>query len=235
MALHIGRAIGRGIRRTLNPVGAVLTVLTFFYMLLFVGAVNTLVGLSLPAQVSRRAELGLTFPVPGIIAGAIMLLAMAIGIVVYLAAARGFTRRPRTRGTLSADLFTRRIGRAVLSALIANVIVSVAVIVGLILLVIPGIYLAVSFLFVVFAIAVEDAGAVESLRRSWDLAAGNRWRLFLLFVLIGAGTSLFASVGSVVSIVDATAGELISLAVSSILGIISFGILSDAYGQLRED
>lgn len=234
MALRIGRAIGRGILRTLNPVGIVLMVLTFLYTLGFVASVNTAVAAALPAEVQEQARIGLTLPVSPTVAGLLMIVGMLVGTVILLAATRAFTRGSRERGSLSADLFTRRIGRALLSAIVANVIVFIAVVIGFVLLFVPGIFLAVSFIFVIFAIGVEDAGPVAALRRSWELASGNRWRLFALGLIVGIITGLLSGIGSVVSIANPTAGQVISLVISAPLTVLGYGILADAYVQVRE-
>lgn len=91
-----------------------------------------------------------------------------------------------------------------------------------------------SFTFVIFAIGVEDARPLAALRRSWALASGNRWRLFALVLVVGIATGLLSSLGSVVSIANPTAGQIVSLLISAPLAIASYGILADAYVQLRE-
>jgi len=116
-------------------------------------------------------------------------------------------------GTLASIGHSLRVGLVRLPTLIA-----VALIVGLMLvgLALPGaalafgmggfgVFLAVVLLvpvaFVLYvglfvtvpAVVVERAGALESLRRSWDLTAGQRWRIFgflMLFVLIYMGFAI---------------------------------------------
>lgn len=234
MALQIGRAIGRGIRRVLNPVGLVLMVLTLLYTLVFVGSINTIVAGALPAEVQNQAQIGLTFPISSTVAGILIIAGMLFGTVILLAATRAFTRGPGERGSLSADLFTHRLGQALVSAIVANIIVFVAVMIGFVLLFVPGLFLLVSFTFVIFAIGVEDTGPLAALRRSWDLASGNRWRLFALVIIVGIGTGLLSGIGSVVSIANPAAGQILSLVISAPLGIMSYGILADAYIQVRE-
>lgn len=235
MALQLGRAIGRGIRRTLNPAGIVLMILTFSHMVMFVGAVNTLVASLLPQQVRDQAQFGFTFPIAGTTAGILVLVAFLFGMVIFLAATRAFTRDSHSRGRVSAALFTRRIAPALVSAIIANVIVSLAVMIGFVLLIVPGLFLAVSFTFVVFAIGVEDAGPIEALRRSWELTSGNRWRLFALVLIVGVATGLLGSVGSLVSIVNQPIGQVVSLLITAPLGVLSYGVLADAYVQLSDE
>jgi len=81
-------------------------------------------------------------------------------------AARAMTREREALDSLPAELFTRRIGRATLSAVGANLVIAAAVSVGSLLLVIPGVYLAISLLFAVFVVGVKDERAVGALRRN---------------------------------------------------------------------
>lgn len=67
---------------------------------------------------------------------------------------------------------------------VAEVLFSLVVIVGLALLVIPGIYLMLRLMFFETLIVDEDAGILESLRRSWQLTEGQVMPLFLLFLVI---------------------------------------------------
>ena len=235
MALQIGRAISNGVRRSLTPVGIALMVLTALYVGLFTSSINTIVVNFLPPEVQQQSQIGLALPISSTVAAVLALAALLFGMVIYLGAARAFTREGTDSGTVSGSLFTRRIGRALVSAIGANIIVSIAMFIGFILLVIPGIFLMVSFAFVLFAIAVEDARAIESLRRSWDITRGNRWRLAALLLLIGVVTGLISSLGSVVSIVNPAVGTVVSLLVTAPLAILSLSIVADAYLQLRDE
>ena len=234
MALQIGRALGRGIRRATNSTGVVLMVLTFLYTLVFVGSMNAIVVGVLPRNVRQQGQFGLTFPLSASVAGVLLVLAFLFSFVVILAATRAFTREPGTGSTLSADLFTRRIGGALASMVGAELVVSVATTIGFVLLVVPGLFLAVSFVFVVFAIGVEDARAVDALRRSWDLARGHRLRLFLLVLVVGVATGLVSSLGSLLSITNPVAGQVVSLALAAVFSILGYGVLADAYVQVRD-
>jgi len=70
--------------------------------------------------------------------------------------------------------------------LIAGLIYMVVVIVGLALLVFPGIYLAIRLQFFYTSIVEEDTGIMTSLKRSWEITRGQTIPLFwLLLVAIG--------------------------------------------------
>ncbi|OGZ04630.1 MAG: hypothetical protein A2648_00845 [Candidatus Lloydbacteria bacterium RIFCSPHIGHO2_01_FULL_41_20] len=69
--------------------------------------------------------------------------------------------------------------------IIASIATGVVVIVGLILLVIPGIYLAIRLQFYKFLIVDKgDIGPIESLKESWKMTKGYAWNLFLFLILI---------------------------------------------------
>jgi len=60
---------------------------------------------------------------------------------------------------------------------------------GLILFIIPGIYLGIRFQFFNCFIVDQKTGVIESLRRSWQITQGNTWNLFL-FGLLLAGINI---------------------------------------------
>lgn len=235
MALQIGSALGDGVRRAFSYSGGVLMALLFAYMVVFVGAVNSLVAGFLPAEAQESAQIGLTFPIPAVASGALLVVGLLFGIVLYIVATRALTREQAELSTLPSGLFTRRIGRATLSAVGANIVVQLAVMIGFILLIVPGIFIAVSFVFVVFAIGIEDRRAIASLSRSWELASGNRWRLFALLLIIAVVSGVGGAFGSVFSFIGPTVGQIASLFVTAIFSVVSYGILADAYIQLTEE
>ena len=76
---------------------------------------------------------------------------------------------------------------------IATLIATLTVVVGLALLIVPGVFLLVLFQFYAYPIVDEGEGAVAALRRSAAITRGDRRRLFLFFlltVLINIGGAL---------------------------------------------
>lgn len=101
-----------------------------------------------------------------------VLLPIITGVGVY------FCYRYLQQGTLD-------LGRAIEKALSQSIqlilgffIYGVATILGLICLVIPGIYIAVRFHFVLNAILSENCSAIEGLKYSSRLVAGKWWAVF---------------------------------------------------------
>lgn len=69
--------------------------------------------------------------------------------------------------------------KLLLTAMLFNILIGA----GLILLIIPGIYLAVKFIFVFFNIIDTDCGIIEAFRRSYHRTNGNFWRLLALLLI----------------------------------------------------
>jgi len=70
--------------------------------------------------------------------------------------------------------------------IVALLLYVLIVMVGTLLLVVPGIYFAIRFVFHPFIIVDEDVGAIESLKRSWAITAGSVWNLILIAIIIMA-------------------------------------------------
>lgn len=76
--------------------------------------------------------------------------------------------------------------RKIVTYFVANLIYAIAVVIGIFLLIVPGIYLAIRLQFFTQLIVEEDCGIVESLRKSWQLTQDQVLPLFLLLlVMIG--------------------------------------------------
>jgi len=235
MALQVGQALGRGARRAFSVSGIVALVLTICYQVVFVGSFNTIIVNQLPSSVRPGdvGTIGFTLPLATEVAAALGLVALLFGIGVFLVTARLLTRDPPALSSLPGDLFTRRIGRAFLSAFVVSVVLAVVIPIGFALLFVPGLFLTVSLQFALFAVAVEDTGPIGALRRSWELASGNRWRLLALVILFGVLGGIGGAVGSLFTFVTPSIGQIASLVINSVLVILMYGILADAFVQLR--
>ena len=56
--------------------------------------------------------------------------------------------------------------------------------IGMLLFIIPGLILLVVFIFVQYLIAEEKAEFFESFKKSYNMTQGNRWKIFLLMIVI---------------------------------------------------
>ena len=79
--------------------------------------------------------------------------------------------------------------RKIITYLIANILFSIAVCNGTVLLIIPGIYLYLRLQFFTAFIVEEDCGIIESLQKSWNMTQGQTLPLFLLLLTM-IGTAI---------------------------------------------
>lgn len=85
----------------------------------------------------------------------------------------------------------RQQARKIITYFVANFLLGIIFLVGLVLLIIPGIYLSLRLQFATAFIVEEDTGIIESLKRSWEITRGQEMSLFLLmlatigFLLLG--------------------------------------------------
>lgn len=79
------------------------------------------------------------------------------------------------------DLFGRM--SQLLSYIVAAILVGLAVVVGLFLLIVPGIYLALRMGLFVYFIVDDGAGPIAAIQRSWDATSGVTLKLFVMMVV----------------------------------------------------
>lgn len=72
-----------------------------------------------------------------------------------------------------------------LQLFVVNLLITLIVVLGLILLIIPGIYFAVSYLFAHFFVWFYDAEATEAIRLSRKMVSGNFGKILLLCLVLG--------------------------------------------------
>jgi hypothetical protein len=135
------------------------------------------------------------------------LLTPAIGALVAGDVAVG--RQPTIGGIWS------RMARLVLPLLLTSVLVWLAVGVGFILVIIPGILFYVWFSLFAQAIAIEDRRYFRAMGRSRQLVRGSWWRVFGILLVI--------------SIVTGIAQQLVQSIVTALLGVVGVGSGPDLF------
>ncbi|AUV83064.1 hypothetical protein C2R22_16600 [Salinigranum rubrum] len=247
MSLQLGTALKRGAGHVLSRAGLVVLVAYAAVMLVYQLSFNTLIqplfaGLVPPGADPATATTGLvTLPIPGAVAGALVVVTLLAAAVVTVVAVRTFVAGVHDR--VPRRFLTDRMGFAVANVAVGGVVFGLAVLLGTLLLVVPGILAYIGFLFMVQYIAVENVNFLTAMRRSWRLTRGNRIRVFLLVLVLLAvvfvatfavnftlGFALGAVLGTGVS-------GLVSLAVGMV-NVVStiylLAVLSDAFVQLRD-
>ncbi|WP_102408123.1 hypothetical protein [Parabacteroides bouchesdurhonensis] len=72
--------------------------------------------------------------------------------------------------------------RKLFTYFIASIIVGITVLIGCIIFIIPGIYLALRLQFFQALIVEEDAGIIDSIKLSWKITEGQVGQLFILML-----------------------------------------------------
>lgn len=113
------------------------------------------------------------------------------------------------------------------------VLALIAILVGSILLVIPGL-IVLTMLWVVIPVAVvERPGVMASLRRSSELTKGNRWRIIGIYFLMTLLSSLLSVVISLVSLGVPALEAVLGLAQFALLCAFNSVVMAVAYHDLR--
>lgn len=108
--------------------------------------------------------------------------------------------------------------------------------IGLILLLIGGaivFYVLFRWAFAPTAIAIDRAGPLSGLNRSWKLTRGNLWRLGVLVIGIGLLTAPWSIAGSLLVLADKTlAGAVVGVVGTLLFGALGSILVTIAYGDV---
>ncbi|MFB6196006.1 MAG: hypothetical protein ABEI80_07520 [Haloplanus sp.] len=247
MSLDIPAAIENGLARVPTRVAAILLVLY-----LVVGALSTVTSSTLGVVITEaiqgmmpaadpatptptgggQSPLALEVSLP--VAVALFLVQVVIAQAVGVVTIRSFVSDARQ--SLPSGV-TRRFGWVILNALVAGFVVNVLIGLGTILLIIPGIYLAVALYFVQFEVIVEDKNALDALRDGWELTKGERLSVFLLLLVLFAIGLVSAVPAFALSLMNVSPLAItgITIVLGAVMGLISVSIAARAYVQLKPD
>lgn len=187
--------LGRVIQRTFNSISQ--NGVTFL-----IGSV-LLVGVPSLAQVYGQSQFlngqsTAGFAIVGIswvlwIVGAYVLQGMVVKVTVA-----GFNGKAMSIGAAfeaGVKLFLPLLG--------VGIVIGLGTMLGMILLIVPGIILAVMWSVATGAVVVEGRGVMESLQRSRDLTRGHRWPIFGLAVILFLASMM---IGTMVGGIGAATG-----------------------------
>lgn len=113
--------------------------------------------------------------------------------------------------------------------LLVIVLAAAAVAIGLLALILPGIYVLVRLILVIQAAVVDGSRGPDALRRSWDLVGGTWWRVAGVAL---AANLILGGLSSLVGIPFLQAAEATDQAVFQLAGTILGGVLFAAPAAL---
>jgi len=128
---------------------------------------------------------------------------------------------------------TRRLGRTVAVTVAAAILTGVAVAIGLVFLIIPGLVLAVLFYFVKQEIALNDSGVVESVRNSIGIVRDNFVATALLAIAIAVlGVVAGSAVGLLPLPLSPAVLSAVTSVISGVFGVFGIAVTTLAYLQV---
>jgi hypothetical protein len=161
------------------------------------------------------------------------LVAALVGLLLYQVLTGAITRTIATE-VAGQDLDLEqsyRFGFArLVPILVVSVLVGLATLAGLIVFIIPGIYIGVRLAVSIQALVVEGRRGTEAMRRSWDLVGGHWWHAaftLLVAALITAVvnavvTAPFSAGAWLVQGVAAAVATTVTLPYSALVGVLLY-------------
>lgn len=241
MALQIGRAFQDGIDELLSERGTMFAGVFIVY-----GLLSSVVWASLSqaftelflgrlpsdAQVNQAAMAGgtpLALDLPLAVAGVGALVLLILNEALNIVAIRAFASDDREP---IPDNVGRRLGRTVVVAIAAGILTTIAVGIGLILLIIPGLVFGLLFFFVRQEIALNDSGVIESISNSVSVVTDNLLATFVLaIVLVVLGFVLGGAVSFLPISLPPMVLATVSTVFSSVVSVFSIAVTTVAYLQ----
>jgi hypothetical protein len=113
--------------------------------------------------------------------------------------------------------------------ILVGIVTGIGVAIGLLLLVLPGLYLLTIWSVAAPVVILEQPGVLASLARSRQLVAGNEWRVFgviiAFFVILFGAINLLTLLGAAIGTVGAAAGEVIASTFAAPLAALASAVL----------
>lgn len=245
MPLSISKAFRNGFRHAFSKNGIALMVFAVFFMsvsrvtssVLFTKLLGQESFLATGSIMAQMASL------PTAVLGLITAIAFTLVSGFAVVAIRTLTHD--VTHMIPLEFIERNILRSTLNLMIGGMIFWILMGLGLILLIIPGLFIASLLLYFQFYVAVEDENFIEAMRKSVGLTSGNRLKNFglitLLFITFIVSTVLIAiviklvlGIGTLLTLgLDLFLQQIYKGGIYGITMIVSIAIYADAYKQLN--
>lgn len=234
MSVNIGQSLQEGLTRTFSRNGILLIVIWAIIGGLSQLASNTWLASFFSGLSVEPTTLGPTLDIPALYAGIGALVFYLVSFVIMAGAIRTFVSD--NTYSVPRSNFTRNLIWMLLNLTVGFVIFYLAIVIGSILLLIPGLFLLVSLYFWFVFVIVEDENFYEAFQSSWALARGNRWTLagIGLIVLVAGWIIMGIPMAIAAFISPWIALVLFGLSVS-IFAVFSFATTARVYVQLTAE
>lgn len=248
MSIDVQETVSEGFDRATARNGLILAAVYFVVQLINIAVSNTQaqnameqMGGQMPGgfgplggAAGPEAVQGITLPLPSPVLALLSLALALVGVLLTLVAARLFVSDETE--TVPEEYYQRNLVGGFINLLIGSIVMAILVGIGLILLIVPGIFLLVSFAFMIFVVSVEDESFVEGLSRSWDLAQGNRLDIFLVMLVIFViGFVLNLVAGAALFALPATIADVVTAAVSGFMSVFGIASIAQIYRTLTAE
>ena len=174
----------------------------------------------------------LALPIPVPVAAALSVAFAVIAEFLRIVTIRVFASDETER--IPRELLTRKAVFATLNGVVGGLVVGAAIVLGTLLLILPGLFLAVSFYLVRQVIAVEDANFVDAIVRAWELSKGNRLALFGLLVIVWFAGLIVGLPATVALVVSSTVSVLLSAVIGGFVTTFGIAVATRAFVQIRD-
>lgn len=144
----------------------------FFFITLFVTIILTYVAVGILQVALGKSPL---LSLIGLLVRTVVGLVISMG-VIKISLEFIDKKKPKLK-----DLYFTK---SILNYFLVSVVKTIIVIIGFILLIIPGIIFSIKLQFASYLVVDKNMGVTEALNKSWEMTKGVKWNLFLFGLLI---------------------------------------------------
>jgi len=180
----------------------------YFLELFLIGLVAFIIGL--PSGIGRGTDSDVTAMVSFSVLGLIgFIYGILVGGPVEYGVSFAHLKASRSDELKIRDMFEAF--RNYWNAVLANLLVGVIVLIGVMLLIIPGIIFACKLAFTPYLVVDRKMDVLEAVRESWKMTNGHAWTVFFI-CLLGIPISIAGFICFIVGIIPAVMWIRLALA-----------------------
>lgn len=242
MSIQIGDALSRGFDDLTSDRGIAVLAIYLVY-----GIASTVIAFSFAGQIFdqllQESELtreefvqmsggtdffALALDVSLPVLGLLLLVTMILGVIVRIVAMRAFASD--SPEAIPMDEVTRNLGRTFVFSVLAAILAFILVMVSLLGLIVGALVAAFLLYFVQYAVAIDDAGPVQALKKSYGVVAGNPVEALVLIIVLAVLSFVVSFVAGLVPVGEPI-GTLLSTLFTQVVTVFTLATLTDAYLQ----